>query len=269
LEITQKKGTAMPKGSEHKSSSITKMLLIGESGSGKTGALASLAAAGYKLRIWDMDEGLDYLMFNMRKYHKDKLDNIEYESLRDKLKSAGGAGIISSGVPTAYTRAVGLMDKWTDGTRPSEWGPEYIAVIDSLTFLGNAAFRWKEALNPSAKDPRQIFYSAQEAVEDVLALLTSSDFNTNLIVTSHVRWLERQDGSVKAFPSAIGGALGPKIPAYFNSLCLTETTGTGTALKRQIRTAPTAFMDLKNPAEISTPMPIETGLAEFFKAAQS
>ena len=59
----------MPKGSAHTSAIITKMLLIGASGSGKTGALASLAAAGYKLRILDYDNGLDFLMRYMRKNH--------------------------------------------------------------------------------------------------------------------------------------------------------------------------------------------------------
>lgn len=258
----------MPKASEHSSANITKMLLIGSSGSGKTGALASLAVAGYKLRIIDLDNGLDYLMRYMRKYHADKLDNIEYVSLRDKFMTNSATGIMPSGIPSAYTKAVGFLDKWEDGTKPSTWGHEYIMVIDSLTFLSNAAFRWKEALNPGAKDPRQIFYSAQDAVEEVLALATSPEFNTNLIVTSHLKWMETPDGLNKAFPSSIGGALGPKIPTYFNSLVLAETIGAGNTVKRQIRTAPTTFLDLKNPAEISAPLPIETGLADFFKMAQ-
>lgn len=258
----------MPKGSAHSSANITKMLLIGPSGSGKTGALASLAAAGYKLRIIDLDNGLDFLMRYMRKHHADKIDNIEYVSVRDKFMTNSSLGIMASGVPTAYTKAVGLLDKWEDGTKPSTWGPEYIMVVDSLTFLGNAAFRWKEALNPTVKDPRQIFYSAQDAVEDVLALASSPEFNTNLIITSHLKWMETPDGISKAFPSAIGGALGPKIPTYFNSLVLAETIGTGSSVKRQIRTAPSNFIDLKNPAEISAPLPIETGLADFFKMAQ-
>ena len=71
----------MPKGSQHSSASLTKMLLIGESGSGKSGALASLAAADYKLRILDFDNGLDFLMRYMRKNHPDKIDNIEFVSL--------------------------------------------------------------------------------------------------------------------------------------------------------------------------------------------
>lgn len=261
----------MPKGSEHKSSGITKMLIVGESGSGKTGALASLAAAGYKLRILDFDNGLDFLMREMRKRHAEQIDNIEFVSLRDKLKKNAATGaMMPMGVPKAYSDAIGYLDKWEDGTSPQTWGDQYVLVIDSLTFMAQAAFRWKEALNPGAKEPRTIFYAAQDAVEDVLAAVTSPDFNTNVVVTSHLRWMERQDGTTKAFPTAIGGALGPKIPTYFNSLVLAETVGQGTTVRRQIRTAPTIFLDLKNPAgaELSAPLPIETGLADFFRKVQ-
>lgn len=245
------------------------MLLIGASGSGKSGALVSLAAAGYKLRIIDMDNGLDFLMRKLRKDHPDKLDNVEYVSIQDKLKANSSLGIMANGVPNAYTRAVMLMDKWEDGSVPAQWGHEYVLVLDSLTFFANAAYRWKEALNPGVKDPRQIFYAAQDATEDVLALMTSPDMKCNVIVTSHIKWMELGDGSTKAFPSSIGGALGPKIPTYFNTLVLAETVGQGTSTKRQIKTAPTVFMDLKNPAEFSAPLPIETGLADFFKAVQA
>lgn len=260
----------MPKASEHPSGLFTKMLMAGESGSGKTGALISLLVAGYKVHVIDLDAGLDFLMHELRKRHPEVLDNLDYVTCTDKLKPSPAGGLIPVGIPTAYTKAVGLMDKWEDGTKPSEWGKDHVLVVDSLSFLGNAAFRWKEALNPGAKDPRQVFYSAQDAVEDVLGLLTSEQMHTNVIVTSHVRWMERQDGSVKAFPSAIGGALSPKIPTYFNSLVLAETVGVGNSVKRQIRTAPTIFMDLKNPAgkDLSEPLPIETGLATFLQKVQ-
>jgi len=51
----------MPKLGDHQSKSTTKMLFVGDSGAGKTGALASLAAAGYHLHIMDLDNGLDVL----------------------------------------------------------------------------------------------------------------------------------------------------------------------------------------------------------------
>lgn len=263
----------MPKGSEHQSTGATKILLVGESGAGKTGTLLSLLLAGFKLRIIDMDNGLDWLMKKVRKDHPELLDNIEYVTIRDKLKMGQPTqGVVSKlAVPDAYVRAVTLMGKWEDGSDPSTWGPDYILVLDSLTFFANAAYRWKEALNPTVKDPRQIYGAAQDAVEDVLELLTSGDFNTNVIVITHIRWVTRQDGTSKAFPSAVGEALSPKIPTYFNNLILSESTGTGANVKRTFKTVPTTFFDLKNTAneEIPAILPIENGLAEFFKAVRS
>ena len=51
----------MPKGSEHKSRKYVKLLYLGDSGTGKTGSLVSLVQAGYKLRVIDLDDGLDAL----------------------------------------------------------------------------------------------------------------------------------------------------------------------------------------------------------------
>ena len=262
----------MPKASEHQSGQFTKMLLVGESGAGKTGTLLSLLKAGKKVRVIDMDNGLDWLINQLKKKHHELLDNLEYVTLRDALKmGASSQGVVPKlAVPNAYPNAVKLMEKWEDGTTPAEWGHDYVLVLDSLTFFANAAFRWKEALNPTVKDPRQIYGAAQDAVEDILELLTSGEFKTNVIVMTHIRWVERQDGTKKAFPSAVGEALSPKIPTYFNNLLLSESSGTGANVKRTFKTLPTTFMDLKNTGAEDLPatLPIETGLADFFKAVQ-
>ena len=50
----------MPILSNHQSSEFTKLLLMGDSKSGKTGSLAPLTRK-YKLRILDYDNGLDAL----------------------------------------------------------------------------------------------------------------------------------------------------------------------------------------------------------------
>ncbi len=41
-----------------------KLALLGNSGDGKTGALASLANAGYRLAVFDFDGGLDIFVFS-------------------------------------------------------------------------------------------------------------------------------------------------------------------------------------------------------------
>lgn len=245
-------------------------MLIGYSGAGKTGALTSLVEAGYKLRILDFDNGLDSLVIQCRKRCPGKLGNIHFVSLRDKLKGTQ-AGPILDGMPTAFTRAMQLLDRWKDGTedlgRPADWGEDTVVVIDSLTFLSEAAFNWATAMNPSAKDKRQIYGAAQEAIENAIALLTADSFKTNVIVTAHIKFIDQPDGTTKGFPTAVGNALSPKLPAYFNNVALCETKGVGASAQRIIRTISTGLVDVKSPASFTMPpeLPIATGLADFFK----
>ena len=86
---------------EHQSSEFTKLLLIGDSGSGKTGSLSSLVKAGYKLRVLDMDNGLDSLRLYCKRDCPDKLGNVEFRTLRDKMKSSP-IGPVVDGSPQAF-----------------------------------------------------------------------------------------------------------------------------------------------------------------------
>jgi len=252
---------------------------MGNSGSGKTGALTSLVKAGYKLRILDYYNGLDSLVAFCRKECPDKLDNVEFRTLRDKYKTVPAiTGSQVEGTPKAFPMGLAMLDNWTyedNGAtvnlgRPSTWDSDTIVVIDSSTFFGDAAFNWAQFMNPGAKDMRQVYGAAQNAFENAIALLTSKEFSPNVIVISHIRYSVSQDGATKGFPTAVGQALGPTIPAYFNSVALVETAGSGDKVTRQIRTTPTALIDLKNPApfEMIPAMPIATGLADFFKTVR-
>ena len=66
----------MPSLANHQSNQFTKLLLIGDAKSGKTGSLVSLVKAGYKLRILDFDNLLDILKFKVMEECPDKLDNV-------------------------------------------------------------------------------------------------------------------------------------------------------------------------------------------------
>lgn len=260
----------MPSLSQHSSGKLTKVLVIGDSATGKTSALISLVKAGYKLRILDMDNGIDPLAYLVRQQCPELMDNVQFVSYRDKVKMKAG-GVAYDGPPKAFRNAMQAMDKWPeDDSIPAEWGPEYVFVLDTMTFLGEAAYAWQDQLNPSAKDKRQIYGAAQESVENVLALLTSPDFNTNVVVISHVRYQERQDGQIKGYPSAIGGALSTRIGTYFNSVLMAESTGSGSNAKKVLRTTSTNLIDLKSPGatEMGQSLPLETGLADFFAKHQ-
>lgn len=254
----------MPSLADHQSNSFTKLLLTGDSGSGKSGALASLVKAGYHLRILDMDNGLDPLKTYVMRECPDKVVNVEYRTLRDARETTGAGVIVKK--PRAWIDMMKMLDNWkyedTDLGKPAEWGPECIVIVDSLSFAADAAFDWAQSMNPSAKEPRTWFYTAQQQVEAMLALLSSPSFETNVIVSSHVRYSTGDDGRNKGYPNAIGSALGPTIPRYFNHWAQCENK----AGKRTIQTSATNMFDLKNtkPFEMKASYDLSNGLAEFF-----
>ena len=264
----------MPTLGEHQSSKFTKLLLMGDSKSGKTGALASLVPK-YKLRILDYDNGLDILAQAVRRTDPKLLERVEYRTLRDKIKSTP-LGPIVDGTATAFIEGVRMLDHWKYGNvdlgKPSEWGEDCICVVDSLTFMAHAAFNFREPLVPRSNqgkyDVRAVYKDAQDATEDVLALLTAESFRTNVIVISHIKYIDNPDGTKKGYPTAVGSALSPEVPRWFNSVALAQTGAGG---KRQIQTQATAMIDLANTASFKMlpTLPIETGLATFFETVRS
>lgn|SRR5215831_735511 len=259
---------------KHQSGEFTKLLLMGDSKSGKTGSLASLVPK-YKLFILDYDNGLDALAQIVRRTDPQLLERIEFRTLRDKLKSSP-TGTIVDGTPTAFVEGLRMLDLWkydqVDLGKPAEFGKDSIVVLDSLTFMSDAAFRFWEPLVPRSRDGkydvRAVYKNTQDAIENVLALLTSESFRANVVVISHVRYVDNPDGTKKGYPTAVGSALSPQIPRYFNSVALAQT---GPGGKRQIQTAATAMIDLANPASFKMlpTLPIETGLATYFETLRS
>lgn len=248
----------MPTLDQRQSDDLLKILYIGDSSSGKTGSLTSLLQAGYSLRILDLDNGLTALIQYARAAGCD-LSAVEYETFRDEYKITP-AGPVTKGAPKAFTNAMETLTKWAEVDDPKS-----ITVIDSLTFLGKAAYAWARGMNPTAKDPRQWFYSAQQAVESVLALITSASYRQNVIIISHVNYKEVMEGVHKGYPSAVGSALGPTIAAYFDIMVMAESSGSGANVRRKIKTLPTGVVDLKMPnPKVDKELPLETGLATIF-----
>lgn len=267
----------MTKLSNHQSNSNTKVLLLGDAKSGKTGSLVSLVAAGYSLRILDFDNLLDILKYKITDECPDKLDNVEFRTVRDKYK-AGAAGSVLDGKPSAWISAIKMLDDWkyTDEAgeeinfgKPATWGPNTILVIDSLSRLCDAAYDFHESIIPRGKsgdfDGRAVYGNAQDDVEKVLAMLTSRSFATNVIVIAHGIYQDLPDGTTKIFPQGVGQKLSPKIPQYFPNYIRYKNVGG----KRVMQLVSDPMIDLANTrpdAFKEKTLPIETGLAEFFSA---
>ena len=267
----------MPSLSTHQSNSFTKLLLLGDAKSGKTGSLVSLVKAGYRLRILDLDNLLDILKYKIIEECPDKLDNVEFRSVRDKYKPGSG-GTMIDGKPKAWTDSLKLLNNWkyTDETSgeeidygsPADWGTDTILVIDSLSRWCDAAYDFHEAIIPRGKsgdyDGRAVYGNAQDDVEKQIAMLMSNTIRTNVIVIAHGTYMDLPDGTKKIFPQGVGQKLSPKIPQYFpNYVRYKNKSG-----KRTIQLESDAMIDLANtrPNALNKELPIETGLADFFAA---
>lgn len=260
----------MPKISEHQSNRVVKMILLGDSKVGKTTALKSLLMAGYRLFILDMDNLLDPLKNKIMEECPELADKVDYVTLRDKRKPSP-TGMIIDGPPTAFLEAHRMLYHWryddVDMGKPAEWGPGSILVIDSLSRLCDAAFDWRIPLTPRGKggeyDSRATYGDAQDAIENILAGITSASYDTNIIVICHGQYMDLPDGRKKIFPQGVGQKLSPKIPQYFPNYVRMFNQGG----QRLIQLNSDSLIDLAVAKAVgSTTLPAETGLATLFKA---
>ena len=255
---------------DHHSTSIVKLLLLGDSKVGKTTSLVSLIKAGYKLRILDFDNLLDNLVQAVESSCPSNIGNVEFRTLRDPIK-ASSVGAVIAGKPAAWVNAIRMLDNWkydeVDLGPPAEWDSDCILVIDSLSRLCDAAYDFHESMIPKSKsggeyDGRAVYHNAQQDVEKVLAMLTSEQFRVNVIVICHGVYQDLPDKTTKIFPQGVGQKLSPKIPSYFpNYVRYTMKHG-----QRTMQLTSDNMISLAASRTLPDELPVESGLATFFAA---
>ena len=273
----------MPALAEHHSTNSVKLLYVGDSGAGKTGSLASLASAGYNLRIIDMDNGLDVLK-NMltdpkSPYDKSAVSRVQYVTFTEQMKNVNGKLIPLKAI--AWQNAISMLQHWKEINPETKevtcdlgpvasWGENDILVIDSLTFISNAAMNLILSINGRlGQRPHQSDWGlAQDLVEGLLSMLYSTDIKCHVIIPCHITYIGEEGGPLRGYPNTLGKALAPKVARYFNNTLMAQTTGQGTNQKRRIKTSTVGVIELKNsaPLRVDSEYPLETGLAQYFKA---
>lgn len=286
----------MPNIRDHQSKATTKSLLIGDSTSGKTGALAALAAAGYKLRIADWDNGLDILRDYLTnpaspyvKLNPKAADNVSFLTFTDTYKSINGKLQVSKS--EAWTKTMKAMMDWkeADGTSYgpiTSWDQDTFFVGDSLTFLSRHAENFDHFMNGNLgkdltqNEGRRAVGRAQRLIKDFLDLTYDESIKCNVLILSHVTAVtegggapgaEGQASSGQGYPSAVGRALSPLIPRWFNNMLVVKATQSGSGFKRIISTKPQLIggnivsTKTSAPLRVKPEYPLESGLADFMR----
>jgi hypothetical protein len=248
-----------------------KMLLLGMSGSGKTGMLASLAVAGYNLRILDYDNGTE-ILGQVLKNNPAAIARVDVEKCLDVFEQGQDKSIkwkADKKGDMAYPKGLATLDNWPGLGSAKSFGPNDIVVLDSLTFLGEAIMRYVLSMNgkngttwdPKAGPTEPNWGSAIGLQEDFLALLTSN-LKCHLIVTAHLKTV-KQGGIDVPVPSALGQKLPPNVATYFNHALKAESKGGA----RKLLTTTQGLLELKSaaPKSVKPEYSLETGMADYFK----
>lgn len=277
----------MPSLDEMPEDLTVKMLLIGPSGVGKTGSLASLALAGYNLRILDLDKGgiaplkaaietdLDRNVPRDPATVKAALQRVSYHSLTDTIRPVNGIPTVI-GKPTAFSGIGAKLNDWGEGIgKLDTWTGRDILVIDSLTAVGDAAMRYvlftEGRLN--AKRPYQEDWgTAIGRLEALVEMLTDPYVKANVIIISHVKYVggddDEQESDIprKGYPNALGKKLPSTMGRFFNTMVMADVLGSGAGAQRKIFARPQGKVDLKTarPGKTKPDYKLGSGLAELF-----
>lgn len=269
---------------------------IGYPGSGKTGALASLANAGYKLRIISFEGNYEPLL----NYVDAKaLPNIDIVTLQDRMRN-GDKYVEVMGIPEAFNNAMKLLTEWKykedDGTevnlgKSADWGLDTVIVIDSLTSLAMAVKA--RAMKMNNKNPSNmtsaVWGHAVMDLSNFIDVLKRDDKRYHLIINSHKQILGPSDFLAQGDDEAVKekklemiqqGMIPPRIypvsvtkPNSQNvhgmlpiMLEFDKTSKLGKDV-RLIRTVSGPEIDVKIPGkDLKKDYPVETGLADIFQA---
>lgn len=279
-----------------KAMGAARIMIVGYPGSAKTGSLACLANAGFKLRVLDFDGNQEPLF---QYCTPEGLKNIDIASCEDKLRQGPRYTEVVGNTPHAFVDAWKMMDHWKytnpDGTvtdlgRSKEWGQDTIVVVDSLTSMGVAAMRQamfiKNKTPENNTDSTWGFAMAQQ--EAMVEQLTSTANRFHVIVLAHLKMVGPKDVRkgdddltkeikkelaqlvpTRLWPSALGQALPQAIGGHFPTLLVAETVQVPASnkVKRVLRSNPRPELDLKLPSALphTGEWDVKDGLLQIFK----
>lgn len=244
-----------------------KGIVVGNSGSGKTASLASLAEAGYYLHIIDFDRGTKILKSLLKKkpHARGRLDIVPFTD------TYGGSPNVYPTNVKAWAGAMNQMTKWTSSSinRYPEC-LQHVLVVDSLNFGSKFAFNWILKVAGRLLAPKEIqdWGAAQDLMGGFLMKMYSTEVKCHVLMLSHISWQGTGESDIKmGFPmTSLGRSFNPQIGRYFNNVFLVRNTGTGPASRREIWTSPIDWVDLKAESlELKSHYPIDTGMADIFK----
>lgn len=204
-----------------------KLLLCGDTGAGKTASLATLANAGYKVRVLDFEGNLRIIGSYLSSPEAAKLiSSITFQvNDDDKLLKAN----------KAVTQMRAILEKgWThDGESLgpiTSWGVDTVLVFDTTTSMGKAFLRHAllkagKSLDEEGGFNQEIWLMAQRGMWRVLEEVCGPKVKCNVIFNAHIKYQGETATSqlTRMYPTAVGSAMGPDLGQLFTDVWRIDT----------------------------------------------
>ena len=243
------------------------ILLVGDPGAGKTGAMAALANAGWTLAVANFDGNVSPLSWYVK---PEAAGRVHVRIFSDTVK-ATGAGF-KPGAVVAAAQLPAVLNDWPGLGPADSWGPDKVLVIDPLSHLSDRMLGKAASMNGRAKPEAQDYGSMMNDLENLLLYLKC--LKCHVVCITHLRVLgepmdlrsrkEREDNprvvapedswkntlSWKRFPSVAGRQMPPEVGSYFEVILHCKLEGAGRGARRVLSLVPDVDVDTKCPVHL-------------------
>ena len=206
-----------------------RILICGEPAAGKTGSIAQLANAGFRVFLFDLDRNArvigNYLKPDAAPIY---IQTFEASKISDTNIFASGPRDAGAQAVKELRRFTKMLEHWKeddfDAGPSSALTPKDVFVIDSGTFLGELLLMAAKEDPETKKDGRSLYNVAGKYYKAVLDYLTGSKVGATVIVLTHLMQTGDKDdqgrivGRAKDIPVAVGEKASKTMPTYFSDI---------------------------------------------------
>jgi hypothetical protein len=282
-----------------------KALVVAAPKTGKTGSVAALANAGYRVIVAAFDPGYEVLLNFVTPENHANLIILPFEDRKGFKGKDAKIAIGNVSTPVAFAKFAQFLNDGRARQAPCQggeiislepsdtWGLDTVLVVDNLTSLSDCAMDHLLALQGRDRQSRRRrdWGLAADEVDNLLIQMASSFFTYHLVVLAHhkvqgpqefmdddaknpdrtdytneIREAEKDLIPTKQVPVSIGRKLSANLIRHFPSVVWAEVTDDG---KRVFNLSPSAVRDSGVPVPpgvLPKTLSIETGLLSIFEA---
>lgn len=233
-----------------------RILICGEPAAGKTGSLAQLANAGYRLMIHDFDQNTRVIGSYLKPDAADVYVSTYTAAKITNTNLFAGTGVAGTQALNELRRFTKMLEHWKvpDGEDLgpcSSWTSKDVVVIDSGTFLGEMLLLAASEDPKTKRDERSLYNVAGSYYGAILDHLTGKKVGASVIVLTHIRQTGDKDdqgkitGRQRDIPVGIGEKFSKDMQTYFSDIWHLEVDRAG---NRVFKTAATNSASLRTSA---------------------